>query len=316
MIQHGLHPIENGQYILPTKEVMRLMNTLKQIVINRLPGMIVHGRPRLGKSWAVKFASKHLPDEVGAPVPIFLSSCKQYRVPNEEKFYLDLLNDFKFPFPAKRKPADMRRQIVNLMLEKGERSVLRRVVLVIDEAQRLAEWQFNCLIDIYNELDRENIGMSVVSVGQEELLSRRSFFLEQKKAQIIGRFMTHEHHFHGIQTKEDIALCLHCYDEISEFPDNSGWSYTRYFFPEAYQEGSRLEHFTQDLYNLFIEIRREYGLAKDFEIPMEYFAYTVENALKIYGANGKQSKWLTLNQLKEAIKISGYIESEIYMALA
>ncbi|RCW40581.1 AAA family ATPase [Paenibacillus prosopidis] len=317
-VQVGTHPIEQGHYLIPTKEVLRLMESIYKIVNNRLPGMIVYGRPRLGKTSAVKFAIENLPTQIGAPLPIIIANSNAYRVPSEEKFFLDLLNDFKFPFPARRKPAEMRRQIVNLMLEKAEKSKMRRIILIMDEAHRLTEFHYNWLMDIYNELDREKISMSVISVGQEELLSRRTFFLEQKKSQIIGRFMTHEHHFFGLRTLEEIKLVLRCYDsaDISSYPVDSDWSYTRFFFPDGFQNGERLEKEAKQLYKLFVEIRKEHGVSTDFEIPMEYFAFTIENALKIYGAHGDQCEWISNNQWKEAIKITGYIESEIYMALA
>nr|WP_281378875.1 AAA family ATPase [Paenibacillus phyllosphaerae] len=297
---------------------MRLMESIFKIVNNRLPGMIVYGRPRLGKTSAVKFAIENLPTQVGAPLPILIANSNSYRVPSEEKFFYDLLSDFRFPFPAKRKPAEMRRQIANLMLEKAERSKVRRIILIMDEAHRLTEFHYNWLMDIYNELDREKVSMSVISVGQEELLSRRTFFLEHKKSQIIGRFMTHEHQFCGLRTLDEIRMVLKCYDspEISTYPKDSGWSYTRYFFPEGYERGERLEKEAKQLYNLFVEIRKEHGVSSEFEIPMEYFAFTIENALKVYGAHGDQSDWITINQWKESIRLTGYIESEIYMALA
>lgn len=314
----GTHPIEQGHYLIPTTEVLRLMESITKIVNNRLPGMIVYGRPRLGKTSAVKFAIENIPNQIGAPLPILIANSNSYRVPSEEKFFLDMLNDFKFPFPSRRKPTEMRRQIVNLMLEKAEKSRLRRIILIMDEAHRLTEFHYNWLMDIYNELDREKISMSVLSVGQEELLSRRTFFLEQKKSQIIGRFMTHEHHFYGLRTLKEIKLVLKCYDspEISSYPEDSGWSYTRYFFPEGYENGNRLENSAKEVYGIFQEIRKEYGLSSAFEIPMEYFAFTVENALKAYGSHGDQCEWISPSQWREAIKLSGYIESEIYMALA
>ncbi|MNO23252.1 Archaeal ATPase [compost metagenome] len=314
----GTHPIEVGHYLLPTKEVLRLMESMIRIVENRIPGMIVYGRPRIGKTSAVKFAIENLPSQIGAPLPILMANSNSYRVPSEEKFFQDLLGDFKFPFPARRKPPEMRRQIVNLMLEKAERSRMRRIILVMDEAHRLTEYHFNWLMDIYNELDREKVSMSVISVGQEELLSRRTFFLEQKKSQIIGRFMTHEHHFYGITKPEEMQLVLKCFDspEISEYPEKSGWSYTRFFFPEGYSSGERLENTASTIYRLFVDLRKEYGLANEFEIPMEYFAYTIENALKINGTHGNQCVWLNEEHWRHAIKMSGYIESEIYMALA
>jgi hypothetical protein len=317
-VQVGTHPIEQGHYLIPTKEVLRLMDGITKIVNNRLPGMIIYGRPRLGKTSAVKFAIENLPTQLGAPLPILIANSNSYRVPSEEKFFLDLLNDFKFPFPSKRKPAEMRRQIVNLMLEKAEKSRLRRIILIMDEAHRMTEFHYNWLMDIYNELDREKVSMSVLSVGQEELLARRTFFLEQKKSQIIGRFMTHEHHFYGLRTLDEIRLVLKCYDspEISAYPEESGWSYTRYFFPEGYERGKRLEKEAKNLYNLFVEIRKEFGLSSKFEIPMESFAFTIENAMKTNGSHGEQNEWISINQWREAIKLSGYIESEIYMALA
>lgn len=46
---------------------------------------------------------------------------------------------------------------------------------------------------------------------------------------------------------------------------------------------------------------------------MAYVAFTVENALKI---NGFGIEWLSIEQWREAIQSSGYMESGIYMSLA
>jgi hypothetical protein len=107
-----------------------------------------------------------------------------------------------------------------------------------------------------------------------------------------------------------------CYDE-SEFPAESGWYYTRYYFPESNTSGKRLKDFAKSLFNLFLDIRQEFGLSRtNVELPMEFVAFTVENALKLNGANGKCIEWLSIEQWREAVQRSGYIESEIYMALA
>ncbi|GGD62816.1 ATP-binding protein [Paenibacillus nasutitermitis] len=314
----GTHPIEMGHYLMPTKEVLRLMEGIFKIVNNRIPGMIVYGRPRLGKSSAVKFAIDYLPNQLGVSLPLLIVNTKFYKSPTEIKFYSDMLADFKFPFSNKRDPSELRRQIVSFMLEKAEKSTQRRIILVMDEAHRLTEHHYNWLMDIYNDLDKERISLSVISVGQEELLNRRTFFLKEKKAQIIGRFMTHEHRFCGLRSLDDIRFVLKCYDsaEISPYPTDSDWSYSRYFFTEAYDKGTRLEHDAKVLYELFSEVRKEHGVSAEFEIPMEYFAFTVENAMKIYGAHGDRCDWISRNQWKQALKLSGYIESEIYMALA
>ncbi|WP_044649337.1 ATP-binding protein [Paenibacillus terrae] len=311
----GTHPIEQGQYVLPTIEITRLMDKIIQIIKDGGPGMIVYGRPRLGKTRATMFAVNYLPSELETPIPVLVADCKSYRVPSPEKFFRDMLSDFSFGFNSKKDEIVLRNQIVNLMHEKAEHSNLRRIVLIMDEAQKMTEWQYDCLIDISNQLVRRNIRMTTISIGQEQLVNRRSFFLANEKAHIVGRFMASEYRFKGVQAPTEMEFVLQSYDE-SEFPEDSGWFYTRYYFPQAFDSGRRLSEFSTSLFNLFLEIRQEFGLSGKFEIPMEYIAFTVENALKINGSNGKGTEWLSMHQWREAINRSGYFESEIYMALA
>lgn len=63
------------------------------------------------------------------------------------------------------------------------------------------------------------------------------------------------------------------------------------------------------------DLRKEHGVSATLEIPMEYFSFTIENALKKYGVHGDQHYWINKAQWREAIEMSGYVESEIYMAL-
>ncbi|MDQ8739160.1 ATP-binding protein [Paenibacillus sp. LHD-38] len=309
-ITPGTHPIEQGQYILPTLEINRLMEKIIQIIKDGGPGMIVYGRPRLGKTRATIFAVSYLPAELETLIPIFVADCKSYKVPSAEKFYRDMLHDFFFRFETKKDEVVLRSPIVNLMHEKGERSNLRRVVLIMDEAQKMTEWQYNCLIDISNQLMRKMIRMTIISIGQEQLVDRRSFFIANQKAHIVGRFMPKEYEFKGIRSVEELEYVLQSYDE-SEYPTDSGWYFTRFFFPESYDEGKRLKDFGKLLFNLFLEIRQEFGITGKMELPMEYVAFTIENALKTYGANGMGGDWLSMLEWRDAISRSGYIDSEL-----
>lgn len=316
MITPGTHPIEQGQYILPTLQIDRFMDKLVQVITDGAPGLMVYGRPRLGKTKATEFAVSYLSELLNSPIPVFVADSKSYKVPSAEKFYRDMLIDFKFAFEGKKDEITLRNQIVNLLHASAERSSRRRVVFIMDEAQKLTEWQYDCLIDIYNQLMRRNIRMTTITIGQEQLVSRRDFFLANSKLNIVGRFMPSEYKFHGVTNSEELEYLLQSYDE-SEFPINSGWHYTRYYFQNAFDSGRRLKEFASSLFTLFSDVRLEFGLSSSaFELPMEYLAFTVENALKLNGADGKNCEWLTMEQWREAIERSGYIESEIYMAVA
>lgn len=82
------------------------------------------------------------------------------------------------------------------------------------------------------------------------------------------------------------------------------------FFPRDFKRAIDLRWMLIQFINNSCHFEENMGVSSDLEIPMEYFAYAIENALKIYGAHGEQSEWITSQQWLDAIKLSGYIESE------
>jgi len=49
----------------------------------------------------------------------------------------------------------------------------------------------------------------------------------------------HHARFHGIRSVNELEYILEGYDEDSEWPDNSGVSYTKYFLSDAFDDGFR-----------------------------------------------------------------------------
>jgi hypothetical protein len=306
------HPVETGSYIIPTPEINRMFKAIKKWLSNRSPGGIIYGRPRLGKTRALKFIISHLPAIFGDELAIFSARCKRHSLPNESIFYQELLTDFKHGFSNSGKASDKRDRITNLFIEKGERGGLNKIVLFLDEANRLSSIHYDWLMDIYNDLDAAGITMTVISVGQLELINMRSSFFAQKKSQIIGRFMASEHKFEGIKSAAEIKICLNGYDTAE---DLSNCPYTKFFFPEEYVREKRLSDFADGLYSIFSEIRKEHGLTKKFDIPMQYLTSSVEYVLIHYGINGEGVSWPTLAQWKMAVQESGYWDSEVLMGV-
>ncbi|MEQ7049907.1 ATP-binding protein [Paenibacillaceae sp. P-4] len=305
------HPIESGKYIIGTKEVRRMYKTIKQWVENRAPGGIAYGRPRLGKTWAIHYLANELPIDFGEHLPILRFRCNQNTRINENTFYEQLLSQFGHSLPYSGRQTIKSDRLNKFLHEKAERAGCNRIVLFIDDAQRLVPLQYNILMDIYNYLKESGINMTAILVGQDELKHIRSSFINAKMSQIVGRFMVHEYCFSGIKSKEELKVCLEGYDNLSEFPENSGWSFTRYYFPESYEQGFRLFNCTDELYGTYEALRKEKGISKKLEIPMQYLTLTVEYALKKNGLEGKNVPSLLQSHWLEAIKKSGYIENEL-----
>ncbi|MBP1931985.1 ATP-binding protein [Ammoniphilus resinae] len=314
-VPKGTHPVETGEYLLSTNAINRLFDEIIDWLENRVTGGIVYGRPRLGKTRAIEYIQRFIPDHFGQEIPIFHMRCNEYKTVNENTFFEDLLKATKHGIVHEGKANVKRERLLKYLHELAVASGQKRLVMFIDDAQRLTKVQYNWLMDIYNELDIARVTMTVILVGQEELLHQRSAFITAKQAQIIGRFMVHEYPFSGIKSVDDLQACLSGYDIDSEFPINSGWSFTRYYFPEAFQRGLRLEHYATELYELYKETRREYGMNKNFEIPMQYLTLAIEYVLRKYGVNGSGEEVITMAHWKQAIVKSGYLTAERYNGL-
>lgn len=306
------HPIYTGRYLLSTTETELMYEEVSRWIYTRSPGGIIYGRQRIGKTNAIKFLQKHLPNEFGTDLPVFLVLCQEYKNANENVFFEDLLRNVRHPLASTSSRASIKRErLYNFLVDKGVKSVERRIVIILDDAQRLKSQHYEWLMDIYNELYRYGIEMTVILVGQRELKQTKDSFISVNKAQIVGRFMVHEHEFFGLRTLEDVTSCLVGYDLEIMFPPDSGCSLTQYFFPELFENGFRLSNMAQDIYESFVDLRKEVGLYNAIEIPMQYFTRTIEYILTTYGVEGQNVPELTISQIHDAIRYTNFLESEI-----
>ena len=180
----------------------------------------------------------------------------------------------------------------------------------MDDAQFLTALEYKWLMNVQNALAKDaNIILTTILVGQEELMYYRATLLDAAQGQIIGRFMTTRHHFRGLETLNDIKECLKRYDEDTEYPPNSGYSFTRYFFPEAYtSNGLRLNNSAKNVLTAIQQLRAQVGLRKKFEMPMQFMTSATEYCLKRFGVDGKNVDALTAKHWMEAFATVGYLD--------
>jgi hypothetical protein len=308
-ISVGTHPIETGRYILETNTIKGFNKKVIGWIKNRAPGAIVFGRPRLGKTQAIKYISQLLLYEFGIDIPVFHLCCRKYKNPSDNIFFEDFLKDVGHLLSFSGKANVKRERLLKFLIERGQKSGLNKIIIFMDDAQNLLEFHYCWLMDLYNDLDRNGISLTIILVGQEELIHQRSAFILAKKAQIVGRFMVHEYKFQGVKSIDDMRACLISYDNTM-YPCDRDWSFTRYFFPDLFADGFRLENCVNDVFNTFLELRNEAKLKKSFEIPMQYMAKSVEYVLINFGANGQNLDRISITQWREAITEIGFIAAE------
>lgn len=303
------HPVERDDYTLATRPIIEMEIELQRWLKRKIRGGIVYGRPRLGKSRALKHVRAYSQALFGKIVT-FVLDCTRYEstTSTDRAFFTDFLYDVKYGLPNSGTANEKRRRLIDFMMSEALRAGSRRVLLFIDEAQYLSEKLFTHIMYLHNALEREGFLLYTVLVGQPQLLHRKNVMRDANKEQIIARFMAAEHEFHGIRNKTDVRYALSRYDEVgaSEYPPGSGISFTAHFFPNAYQKGWRLAQLTDLVYDGFQEARVELRLAKTSDIPMAPFTALVDAILLESRSESSSPPAISADTIRHLIHEVGY----------
>ena len=106
------------------------------------------------------------------------------------------------------------------------------------------------------------------------------------------------HEFSGIKNVEAVRFILEQYDN-DEFPINSGWSYTRYYFTRAWDNGWRFAYQASNVWNAFEEIRNDNTSIPD-QIYMTHLSSAINYIFLTYGNIETIAPILAVNEWKEA----------------
>ncbi|WP_438477697.1 ATP-binding protein [Streptococcus pluranimalium] len=296
------HPVESGNYLIPTPQIQELSQTIQWWLENRITGAIIYGKPRVGKTSAMILIGETLLKRT-YNIPYFYMSAVPESKPSESSFYSNILQAIRHPKPNNRNKTQKRIQLLDYLLVIARDSQQDRLVLMIDEAQNLTEYHYNWLIGLYNELYFRDIQLITLLVGQEQLNLQKQSFLEMGMAQIVGRFMVDSQSFWGIRSLSEIKEILNAFDAKIEFPEHSGISYTKYFF----KSGLQLSDYSDNLYTALKNINLEHSISPHCEIPLYSFIPIVREALLQFGDSGQKLSTITVSDWENVIKSTMYV---------
>lgn len=286
-ISYGTHPIITGNYTIYTNSLCKVLDKLLFWISINSPGAVVYGLQRVGKTTTIEIIEKRLKDEYDGALAVFSVISHTYSRTNDGAFFSDLIEDLGIVTKNNLRPNEKRRQIVQFFENAVKNLKQNRVILIVDEAQLLKDLHYELLRDIYNDLKKLNICLTVILFGQMELAETRARFIKTRKTQIIGRFMCNEITLYGIQNIDDLRFCLEQLDNNKKYPKASNCTYTQYCFPQAYDNGYRLADDTETIFDVFYSvIKTTPGFNGEVNIPMLYFKITITLCLKATGFEG------------------------------
>lgn len=300
------HISTSVHFTLPTIAILDLSKQVNAWITDGECGAIIYGRPRVGKTRAIMYITKELKKKYGATLPVYVLNMTDHK-PSEKYFYTELLKAIGHDEVHKGTVSMLKERLINSLIFDAQETQYRRVVLFIDEAFLLIEKDFIWLMDIHNNLAIQNVHLTVLLFGTNELKGIKTAFCRAKKYQIVDRLMLEEYLYKGIGSNKDALACLHNLDvPLTNY--HKDIILTQTFFPDAYDDKKRLASCADILWDSFCDLLEENNIT-DNDIPMKYFMKAIIYCLKTFGAFGKEVYFPTKDNWKEAVLNSGYLKS-------
>ena len=298
---------------IPTAETERISKEIISIVANGLCGAVIAGEPRIGKTRMIKIVEDKLHKKFGEDLPVYSWICSERSAKTDKAFYTEMLHVLKFPDPKKRDTAlDMKLRLINAIKIDAERTKMKKVVLFIDEAQRLEQRDFNWLITLYNELDAGDSRLIVFLVGQyHDMHVLLTKLRRERQNQIIGRFFTRFFDFYGIVDEKSLAFLLLSIDKNMNYKYGKGSiMISRDLFPFSYDDKAGLMNLNAPIWEAFTVISEKHN-KKTAQIPMEYMMVTIKDIIRHYsiigdGPEGSLGVFPGVSEISKCIEDSGY----------
>ncbi|GLC96443.1 hypothetical protein Tamer19_58520 [Cupriavidus sp. TA19] len=260
------HPLARRHYRVATAAIESFVDLVERCVRVLIPGALIYARPRMGKTHAIDYLALHLGRSRG-DILVLRMSCEYHRSDYEGPFFSALLSAAGVRDPQPKTIADKRFALMRRLNEQLQMRSGHIVVLFCDEAQRLSKHALEWLRDVHDQLAHHGVRLITFLVGQPQLMERKAQYQLSGDEQIVARFMIEQLHFRGITGAVEAATCLASYD-LTRYPEDSGRTFTEFFYPNAYAAGLRLEQSAAALWNGFVNAHAVAQLAGSTEPHM------------------------------------------------
>lgn len=271
------HPVVTKEYTVLTPMIEKSYSYVRERVWLRKTGLFLYAPPRTGKTRCRRSIKLFLEAEFpGLLVVSFSADDGHTSSRTKNGMLIDILRSQGLKSKASAKYKDLFYDLLVYIEMRLTGRRHRHVVLMIDEMQLLSEGDFNTLLTLSNKLEEQGITLTSIGFAQPQILHVRSSFKVANKEQLISRFLVEPVPFDGCGSKEDLMAILQAYDNDTQFPPDSDWTYTRFFFPDAYDRGFRLSESCDDIWQSLLQV---IGSDRVASIPMLHLTGAVEYLL-------------------------------------
>lgn len=304
------HPFLRNDYLILTRPIERVIKSLVRWLQLNVPGAIVFGQRRLGKSHCAEFIRKYLSDLLGYKIAVVLMCVRFHDSYRENDFLDEMMAVLGDPAPARSGKERRLKAIVNRLLVLARRCPYKKVILVLDDAQRLQQMHFEVLMTLQNELYMQyRVMLFTLMVGQPQLKTKRDLLIASGEKQITARMMADEIEFVGQRSLEEVQFALNRIDKHCFYPARSGVTFTQGLAPEAWAANWRLGNEAEAVWTAYTSRREEMKLSPAEEISMEALTKMASYIFQNY-ANRPEFTGLTSEQATDVVDSAGMLQLE------
>lgn len=235
-----------------------------------LHGIIVYGLPRLGKTMASLWLLNAIRRLMGFAVPWLHVPVRDLGAFSDRTAFFTYLLSLMRHRHQNGSITDKRNRVTRWLLARAKRSAIAGFILFLDEAHVLPPRVFRWLLEIDNELVREDAMLIVLLVGQEELLTLRDRIAEVEGGeQFVERFMADEYPFRGLRSEAEYRQCLKNFID-TEYPQKSGISFGQHYIAELLATGYDITAVAPAMWSGLESLWKRW-FVDEVELPMVHF---------------------------------------------
>lgn len=267
------HPLTKDQYTVLTPMIRAAYAIFRERVFFRHSGAFMFAFPRMGKTRCAMAVKELLKSEFPDIYVLY------HTADSDRSVYLikDLLVAAGAPTKVKENRAVQLERLVAHIADRLEFSEGDQFVLILDEIQLVqVPGGYNELLVLHNRLEAQGIKMTTLGFGQPQILDVRTMLLQTDFSNLVARFLSEPVRFDGCLSSNVLQAILAEVDDKTEFPENSGCTFTNFFLPVAYQNGYRLASQHGDLWTGLNNVVSEHIVPR---IPFSFIIRLINHLL-------------------------------------
>lgn len=313
------HPMlqDEGRPLIATKPIEQLTNAVVMSLQKGRRGIQVHGRGGDGKTESTKYLSKAR-QWLSKPAPIYWLAIPRRTNGSDSVFYKVIQDGLNLAYHSSSDAIDRLGAIRNRLKTDCQRQGAQRVIIFIDEAQKLTETDYEFIANIDDALTTVGLRLFCVFINQSDdqdigkhKEGRRARRGERPCAEtlpphIVRRFFMDTFTFTGLKGVAEITHALSRYDEM-EF---EGRRYTEEFAPVASKNGWKIAKCAPEFKSAMLQLAKENNFCPSSDLPMMIFELTLKTLLVYVAAASDAFTGFTVTDVKDALVDAGYVTLE------